>query len=290
MRRRWRRTSSPTMSIVAADNPDRKLLPGMTATTHDHDRAKRRTCCACRAAALRFKPEAATTGDAATALDGRRRRRSRAAHHVRSWPQRRARCRGHGGDLRPGNAVIVGDGGTGRRPPALASRCSVCRPWPILVVELSGVSRAPPVGGRRSRRAGRRRPAHRARRVRRHHGAVGFGQVDPDEHARLPRPADRGHLPARRRGRRRRLDRRRWRAVRNRKIGFVLPDASTCCRARRRSRTWRCRWSTPACRRRGAGAAAASSGDGRPGRAAATTGRTSSPAASSSGSRSRARW
>ena len=40
-------------------------------------------------------------------------------------------------------------------------------------------------------RAGRRRPRDRARRVRRDHGAVRVGQVDGDEHHRLPRHADR---------------------------------------------------------------------------------------------------
>ena len=44
-----------------------------------------------------------------------------------------------------------------------------------------------------SGRAARCRPAHRARRVRRDHGAVGLGQVDADEPARLPRHAERRH-------------------------------------------------------------------------------------------------
>ena len=42
----------------------------------------------------------------------------------------------------------------------------------------------------------RREPAHRRRRVRRHHGPVGLGQVDPHEHHRLPRRPQRRQLPA----------------------------------------------------------------------------------------------
>ena len=44
-------------------------------------------------------------------------------------------------------------------------------------------------------RARRRRPRHPARRVRRHHRPLGLGQVDGDEHPRLPRSADRGRVP-----------------------------------------------------------------------------------------------
>ena len=55
--------------------------------------------------------------------------------------------------------------------------------------------------------AGRRRPCHPARRVRRHHGAVRLRQVDGDEHHRLPRYADGGQL---------RLPRRRCRPARPR--------------------------------------------------------------------------
>ena len=40
--------------------------------------------------------------------------------------------------------------------------------------------------------------AHRHRRVRRDHRAVGLGQVDADAHPRLPRRPDLGHVPARR--------------------------------------------------------------------------------------------
>ena len=49
-------------------------------------------------------------------------------------------------------------------------------------------------GARRARRHAR----HRRRRIRRRHGRERLGQVHPDEHARLPRPADQGPLSPRR--------------------------------------------------------------------------------------------
>ena len=52
--------------------------------------------------------------------------------------------------------------------------------------------------GHRARAVERRRPAGRARRLRGRHGRVGLGQVDADEHHRLPGRPDPGPLPARR--------------------------------------------------------------------------------------------
>ena len=63
---------------------------------------------------------------------------------------------------------------------------------------------------------------HRRRRVRRDHGAVGLGQVDVHERARLPRHADRRRVPARRRGSIAGLSADALAAIRNRKIGFVF--------------------------------------------------------------------
>ena len=70
--------------------------------------------------------------------------------------------------------------------------------------------------------AGRRRSCHRARRIRRHHGAVRLRQVDGDEHHRLPRHADdraRYSFLGIDAGR---LDRDRRAVLRNLYIGFVF--------------------------------------------------------------------
>ena len=55
-------------------------------------------------------------------------------------------------------------------------------------------------GRRRDSRARGRVDRDRARRIRRHHGAVGLGQVHADEPDRLPRHAEQGHLPPERQG------------------------------------------------------------------------------------------
>ena len=54
-------------------------------------------------------------------------------------------------------------------------------------------------GRDRGARAARRLVRRGGQRIRRHHGTVGLGQVDDDEPDRLPRRADLGPLPARRR-------------------------------------------------------------------------------------------
>ena len=64
--------------------------------------------------------------------------------------------------------------------------------------------------------------ADRARRVRRHHGRLGLGQVDADEHHRLPRPPDLGrYLLDGTRGRQPGAQRARARSA-TRRIGFVF--------------------------------------------------------------------
>ncbi len=127
------------------------------------------------------------------------------------------------------------------------------------------------------------------RRVRRDHGPLGLGQVDPDEHAGLPGPADRpaatGSTGPTSRP---------WATTRWRRSGCASwassSRASTCWPGPARSRTSACRCSTPGCR-------PASATRWRPSGCArwawatgSTTSPASSPAASSSGSPSPARW
>ena len=127
--------------------------------------------------------------------------------------------------------------------------------------------------------------------IRRDHGAVRLGQVDLHEHPRLSRPADRRAVPARRRATSSALSDGRPGARSATARSASSSRSSTCCRARRRSRTSSCRCSTPASgrrERRERARAALAARRARRSRAAII--RTSSPAASSSAWRSRARW
>ena len=104
------------------------------------------------------------------------------------------------------------------------------------LIELSHVSKDYDTGGGVVRAMRDVDLSHRARRVRRHRRHERLGQVDDDEHPRLPRPAHARHLHARR-------ARRRARAPATRAPSSATASSasssrgSTCCRARRRSRT-----------------------------------------------------
>jgi len=61
----------------------------------------------------------------------------------------------------------------------------------MALIELEHIVKTYDLGLSKVRRCGTS-TSHRARRVRRHRRAVGVGQVDVDEHHRLPRRAHRG--------------------------------------------------------------------------------------------------
>ena len=144
-------------------------------------------------------------------------------------------------------------------------------------------------GRDRGARPARGHPDRRARRLRGHHGLVRLRQVDADEHPRLPRRPDLRPVPARRR---RRQPAQRPAAgagpqpADRVRVPVVQPDPADH-RAGQRGAS--------AGVRRGQGGRAAGAGAGRAGHGRAwptgpATSRTSSPAASSSGSRWPGRW
>ena len=83
----------------------------------------------------------------------------------------------------------------------LSSRRRASRQRTDAVIDLVGVTQDLHVRQHRVRGPARRRPADRAGRVRRGHGPVGLGQVDADEHPRLPGHPDPRLVPPGRRGR-----------------------------------------------------------------------------------------
>ena len=147
-----------------------------------------------------------------------------------------------------------------------------------------------PVGRRRRPRAARRRPARRARPAGRRPRPLGLRQDDAAQPARRAGPADAGP----RRGRRRRGERacaRSSSSTFRRGDGRLhLPGLRPAARSCRRPRTSRCRCGSSAPSRARATRASRAARAGRPRAARAGTGRTSCPAASSSGWRSPARW
>ena len=100
-----------------------------------------------------------------------------------------------------------------------------------------GPDRVPGAEGHRSR--------HHGGRFRRGDGPVGLGQVDDDEHPRLPRRADRGHVPVPRPSCRDGSTATSARCS-GANISASCSRASTCSRARPRSRMSSCRCSIAA--------------------------------------------
>ena len=112
------------------------------------------------------------------------------------------------------------------RPKRNAGSASACSE-PVMSGPVIEVSEAAQdhlrAGRRRCARTARHRPDRAGRRIRRHHGAIGFRQVDADEHTRLPgctrpwplHPAGRDVTE---------LDPDQLAELRNREIGFVFQN------------------------------------------------------------------
>ena len=120
----------------------------------------------------------------------------------------------------------------------------------MALIELRGLGQDLRPGRGQGERPARRHLRHRAGRVRRADRPVGLGEVDADEHPRLPRPADHRELPPRRRGGRPAWARTSWPGCGTSGSASCF-RTSTCCRGRRPWRTSKCRCSTTrACSRR----------------------------------------
>ena len=204
--------------VVNVANPELLLKPGMTANVTIIT-ARRDDVLRVPLQALAFSP----TSGAHAAI----RRRAGAAQPARSEPaamsgcrgrrrlqpvtdrertRRRPLCRSH--ERRP----QAGRSGRNRRVaarrdhphgsarrhlhPHSARALSITMP---AVIEIDGLNKTYRMGEVEVQRAAGRQLYDRARRVRRDHGRVGLGQIDPDEHHRMPRSAHQRPLPARRR-------------------------------------------------------------------------------------------
>ena len=168
-------------------------------------------------------------------------------------------------------------GGRPRARPATAAAAPACQTGSLAdakarlmaLLELDDISKMYQMGDVEVRALRGVSLRHRAGRVRRDHGRVGLGQVDADEHPRLPRPADAAAATCSTASTCRELRPRRSSPTSATARSASSSRASTCCRAPARSRTSSCRCSTRAWRRAsGASARTAALERVGPGRAA----------------------
>ena len=238
-------------AVIDVANPALKLKPGMTAnvTVVFADRAD---ALKVPNAALRFRaPDALLSSSAAAAQrEGRSPRglgdegRQPAPVTVRIGVSDGSATEVLDG-LNVGDKVVTEAMSTTRAARAASAACSEARHGNA-AHRARGRGQGLPAWAREVRALDGVSLEDRARRVRGHHGRVGLGQVDADEHHRLPGPAQRRQLPA--------SPAATWRGSRATSwpdpqpdAGLRLPELQPARRAPARGRTWSCRCSTPMC-------------------------------------------
>ena len=173
---------------------------------------RRAALCASGAAAGGFRGDRRSAGPPDPGVDSRG-PRSHAGHdhhraqrrHLGRSRRRRSASRGSRGDGRNSHATTHPSNGIAqrhrRRDAASASLVARTRRMNT-VIQIVGMTKTYVLGDIEVHALRGRRPDDRARRVRRGDGRVGLGQIDADEHARMPGPADQRPLHPRGRGRR----------------------------------------------------------------------------------------
>ena len=227
-------------TVLAVDNHDLALRPGMTGTANIAVDERQDVRVVVPNAALRFTPPQQATGQRGLSSEAHA---DRPAHgRARRRPGGRRPPAGKCGscDDAPG-PIAIADGATDGRltevvggdvQPGLEALTDTLqaaneralaeaaggdhRGGGAALIELRGVTKTYGSRRRRGSRAARHRPAHRRRRVRRGHGAERLGQVDVHEHPRLPRRARRAGA---------------YRFQRRRRRAAVAATSARCCAA-----------------------------------------------------------
>ena len=259
-RRRRCRTSSPTTRSSTSTTRDLKLQPGHDGERDLRVRREGATSLRVPNAALRFQPPPDDRrARARRRRGGARVRRAGRAHRTVGWTAPVAALRGarrwcasdqrgrHARDgqacpswssssrrhrrqssprsstaTQEGDAVVTDLADPRRRRPCCwEGRASRRLYWPSLI-SLTTSPRSTRWATSRCARCAASSLDHRGGRVRGGHGRVGLGQVDADEHRRLPRSADGGTLPARRQRGLASSTRDELAEVRNHTLGFVF--------------------------------------------------------------------
>ena len=211
--------------VVAVDNPELKLKPGMTANVSIII-AQRENAVKVPNAALRFRPPEEAdakgcvrfAGGGACARAGGERRRPARAESAKCMSSPPGAAKPDGGEREARHQRRAGHGSprgseagrprrhrgdqpaVGRGAPAAGNPLSGGSPILAMpaVIQLDAVSKTYRSGDVEVHAVRAVSLEIHAGRIRRDHGRERLGQIDDDEHARLPRPADERPLPARR--------------------------------------------------------------------------------------------